>query len=83
MGLRPDNHAPQREVHGHRARKGVILTTSSFTTDAHDHVSRIDSRIALIDGDTLARLMINFGLGVTLVASYELKRLDPDYSAED
>lgn len=80
---RPEIQKFAGALQGHRARKGVFLTTSSFTKDAHDYVSRIDSKIVLIDGDTLARLMIDFGIGVTLVASYELKRLDSDYFAED
>ena len=80
---RPDIQKFAGALQGHRARKGVFLTTSSFTRDAHDYVSRIDSKIVLIDGETLARLMIDFGIGVTHVASYELKRLDSDYFTEE
>lgn len=61
----------------------MFLTTSSFTKDAQDYVSRIDSKIVLVDGATLGRLMIDFGIGVTLVAAYELTRLDSDYFEED
>jgi restriction system protein len=43
----------------------------------------IDSKIVLIDGDTLAELMIDFGIGVNTVTSYELKRLDLDYFTEN
>ena len=39
----------------YRARKGVLLTTSSFSTDAEDYVNRIESRkLVLINGETLA-----------------------------
>jgi len=44
---------------------------------------RIDTRIILIDGTELARLMIAHGVGVTPVAVYELKRVDSDFFAED
>ena len=42
-----------------------------------------DARIVLIDGEKLATLMIDHGLGVTLEASYEVKRVDSDYFAEE
>ena len=47
------------------------------------YVSRIDSKIVLIDGDMLAQLMIDFGIGVTAVTSYALNRIDSDYFTED
>ena len=46
-------------------------------------MSRIDSRIVLIDGDTLTQLMVDFDIGVARVASYELKRVDMDYFTEE
>jgi restriction system protein len=46
-------------------------------------VSRIESKIVLIDGDTLAQLMIDYGIGVTTIATYELKRIDSDYFTEE
>jgi restriction system protein len=68
---------------GHRARKGVFITTSSFTRDALEFVSKIDAKIVLIDGKGLTSLMIDFGVGVTPVSSYEIKKVDSDYFAED
>jgi len=47
------------------------------------YAERIDTRIILIDGTELARLMITHGVGVTPVAVYELKRGDSDFFAED
>jgi len=66
-------------LQGQRARKGIFITTSEFTREAQDYVSRIDSKIVLIDGKALARLMIDFGVGVTAVATYEVKKIDSDY----
>lgn len=70
-------------LQGHRARKGVFITTSSFTRDAEDYVSRVDNKIVLIEGEQLAELMMDFGVGVTPQAVYEIKRVDSDYFTED
>ena len=67
----------------HRAKKGVFITTSSFTKEALASATKHDARIVLIDGEKLATLMIDHGLGVTLAASYEVKRIDSDYFAEE
>ncbi|WP_207543928.1 hypothetical protein [Desulfofundulus thermosubterraneus] len=37
----------------------------------------------LIDGEKLAELMIEYGVGVTEVARYSLKRIDSDYFEEE
>jgi restriction system protein len=70
-------------LQGQRARKGVFITTSGFSADARDYASRIDSKVVLIDGPQLAQFMMDFDLGVTSVASYQVKRLDSDYFAEE
>jgi restriction system protein len=70
-------------LHGKRARKGVFLTTGVFSAEAEDYVSRIDPRVVLIDGTQLAEYMIDFGLGVSTRAVYELKRIDSDYFEGD
>ncbi len=67
----------------HRAKKGVFIATSSFTKEAQASATKHDARIVLIDGEKLATLMIDHGLGVTLEATYEVKRIDSDYFAED
>ena len=46
-------------------------------------MAAIDSKIILIDGQRLAQLMIDFNVGVTTEAIYELKRVDADYFAEE
>ena len=67
---------------GHRARKGVLITTSRFTDDARQYVDRIDKKIVLLDGEELAQLMIDHGIGVADVATFTLKRMDADYFEE-
>lgn len=70
-------------LHGKRARKGVFLTTGTFSSEAADYVSRIDPRVVLIDGRQLAEYMIDFDLGVSTRAVYQLKRVDSDYFEGD
>lgn len=66
-----------------RARKGVFITTSGYGKGAREAAAKIDSKIVLIDGPMLAELMLDFGLGVSPVSTYEIKRLDSDYFEED
>jgi len=68
---------------GQRARKGLFITTSDFSADAQDYVSRIDTKIVLIDGETLAQLMIDHNVGVSTIATYDLKKIDTDYFTEE
>ena len=69
-------------LQGQRARKGVFITTSAYTSDAIDYVSRIDTKVVLIDGKELATLMMDFDVGVSVSASYIVKRIDSDYFEE-
>jgi restriction system protein len=80
---RPIVQAFAGSLEGHRARKGVLITTSQFSPDALDYVTRIEKKIVLIDGDELAKLMIDYGIGVAADAVYEIKRLDTDYFEEE
>jgi restriction system protein len=66
-------------LQGHRARKGVFITTSTFSRDAIDYAKGLQTTIVLIDGVQLADFMIEFGVGVTDVETIMLKRLDEDY----
>ena len=79
---RPDIQKFAGALQGQRARKGIFITTSDFSRDAHDYASRIDSKIVLIDGEGLAQMLIDHNIGVAPVASYEIKRVDSDYFTE-
>lgn len=70
-------------LHGKRAKKGIFITTGTFSTEALDFVSKIESKVALIDGKQLAGMMIDFNVGVTPQAAYETKRVDSDYFDEE
>jgi restriction system protein len=80
---RPVVQAFAGSLEGQRARKGVLITTSQFSQDARDYVSRIEKKIVLIDGEQLAQLMIDYGIGVAEVVSYTVKRIDADYFDQD
>jgi restriction system protein len=79
---RPEIQKFAGALQGQRARKGIFITTSTFTTGALDYVSQIDSKIILIDGARLAKLMFNHGIGVANASNYEVKRIDTDYFAD-
>lgn len=76
---RPEIQKFAGALQGKRARKGVFITTSDFSAGAREFVSNIDSKIILIDGKQLAGLMIEYGVGVSNEAVYELKKLDSDF----
>ena len=81
-----EKSVPLREVRdfvggleGHRASKGVFVTTSYFPSTAYEFITRVSKRVVLIDGPELANLMIRHRVGVRVRANYELKRIDEDY----
>ena len=68
------------------ANKGVFITSSSFSSTAEETARLISAGnkfIRLIDGEELARLMINHGVGVVSEIIYDVKKLDENYFAED
>lgn len=70
-------------LHGKRAKKGVFITTGKFSLDAITYVETIDPKVILIDGRTLADMMIEYNLGVAASVNYEIKRIDSDYFDEE
>jgi restriction system protein len=80
---RPLVQAFSGSLEGERATKGVFITTSAFTAEAHDYVGKISKKIVLIDGRKLAELMIRHNVGVSQEATYIVKRIDSDYFDPD
>jgi len=65
---------------GHGASKGVLITSSTFTSGAKEYAQKISAnKIVLIDGEQLAELMLDYGIGVTDVTTYRIQRVDSDY----
>ena len=80
---RPDIQNFAGSLEGQRGRKGVFITTSNFSQEAREYVSRIEKKIILIDGRDLARLCVDFRIGVVVQNSYSVKKLDSDFFIED
>lgn len=80
---RPEIQKFAGALQGQRAKKGIFITTSNFSKEAQEYASLIESKIVLIDGEQLSSYMIDLDIGVSEVASYEIKRIDSDYFAEE
>jgi len=70
-------------LQGVRAAKGIIFTASEFSQGAKEYASGVSPRVILIDGERLAELMVDHGVGVSERRSYAVKRVDGDYFGED
>lgn len=79
---RPEIHKFVGALAGQGAKKGIFITTSTFTKDALEFVPRNETKIVLIDGYLLAQLMIDYNLGVATQQVYEIKKIDSDYFEE-
>jgi restriction system protein len=66
-------------MQGHKADKGVIITTSEFTSEARDFVRTVSTRIVLVGGAQLVDLMIDHGVGVRTVETHVIRKVDGDY----
>jgi len=65
-----------------KATKGIFVTTSSFTEQAKTTAGGLGSRIVLIDGDTLARLMVSYDIGCRVQSTLAIKTVDDDFFDE-
>jgi restriction system protein len=79
---RPELHKFVGALAGQGAKKGIFITTFSFSKDALNYAPKNETKIVLIDGVQLAQLMIDYNLGVSVQRAYEIKRLDNDYFEE-
>ncbi len=64
---------------GQKVTKGVFVTTSTFTQKAIESAARSTMHLKLIDGDELARLMLEHSIGVRAYKTLVIKRLDLDF----
>ena len=74
---RPEIHKFAGALSEKGLTKGVFITTSSFTRDAINSAKH--QSIILIDGEKLAKLMIEYNVGTFTSHTYEIKRIDSDY----
>ncbi|MCO6432231.1 MAG: restriction endonuclease [Deltaproteobacteria bacterium] len=80
---RPEIQKFAGALQGKRSRKGIFITTSTFSDGAKEFASTIESHIVFIDGMKLAELMIDHGVGVATQKVYEMKKIDSDYFSEE
>jgi len=65
------------------AKKGVIMTTSTFSQPAEDCVNKIkDKRIILVDGRRMTELMLKHSIGVSTKQTFVIQRMDEDFFLE-
>jgi restriction system protein len=70
-------------LHGKRARRGIFITTSTFSKDAQEYADSVETKVVLIDGARLAELMFEYGVGVSTVNNYVVKRIDSDFFEDE
>ena len=80
---RPEIQKFAGALQGKRAKKGIFIATSRFSSEAREFVKGIDSKIILIDGNELTELMIESNTGVSLEQKFEVKKIDTDFFNED
>lgn len=68
---------------GKKGKKGIFITTSSFSKEAEQYVDNLENKIVLIDGEKLAQYMIDFNVGVSPMSLYEIKKIDTDFFTEE
>jgi restriction system protein len=69
---------------GQGAKKGVFITTSNFSKEAHEYAKNMrDTKVVLLDGEQLTQYMIDYNLGVSVLSQYELKKIDSDFFADE
>lgn len=80
----PDKSIPRPEIQKFSgalrdvgAEKGLFITTAQFSDGARASAEK--QHIVLVDGQRLTKLMIEYNLGVSPVARYEIKSIDSDF----
>lgn len=79
---RPDIQRFIGSLTGEGATKGVFVTTSDFSREASEYLQRVQHRVVLINGQRLARLMLQHGVGVRVRSRYVIQSVDEDYFAD-
>jgi len=76
---RPDVQQFAGALQGQRARKGVFITTSTFSRDAVQYAKSLQTTIVLVDGTQLAQLLLDHRVGVSVQETIHLLKIDEDY----
>jgi restriction system protein len=76
---RPEIQGFVGALHGRQANQGVFITTGRYTTGARQYAESVATRVVLIDGTRLARLMIRFGVGIQVKRTVHIVEVDEDF----
>lgn len=69
---------------GQGAQKGLFITTGTFTKEARSYVEKqLATKVVLVDGEKLTKLMIEYNLGVSVESVYTIKKIDTDFFSEE
>lgn len=69
---------------GQGAQKGLFITTVTFTKEARSYVEKqLSTKVVLVDGEKLTKLMIEYNLGVSVETVYTIKKIDTDFFSEE
>ena len=69
---------------GQGAQKGLFITTGTFTKEARSYVEKqLSTKVVLVDGKKLTKLMIEYNLGVSVETVYTIKKIDTDFFSEE
>ncbi len=81
---RPEIQKFAGALQGEKASKGLFITTAQFSEGARDYAANLHgSTIVLVDGIQMMRLMIKWNLGVSVDHTYEIKKIDTDFFADE
>lgn len=71
-------------LQGQQAQKGLFITTARFSSGAIQYANNLlGIKVVLVDGSALTKLMIKHSVGVSLEQTYEVKKIDSDFFAEE
>ncbi|AMP74856.1 restriction endonuclease [Ralstonia solanacearum] len=76
---RPEIQKFAGALQGQRAHKGVFITTATFSREAREYVGLISTKVILIDGALLSKLMVDHNVGVSTISTFAVKKIDSDY----
>jgi restriction endonuclease Mrr len=77
--VRPEIQKFVGALAGQKANKGIFITTSYVTKDAEEYAKGLSTKLILIDGEKLADLMIEYNVGVSIIDTIQIKKIDSDY----
>lgn len=60
-------------------QNGVFITTSKFTKEAIQCAKEDSKNIALIDGEMITEFMYQYGHGINIINTFEIKSVNYDY----